>query len=153
MSLLSFDNWYEIATHCYAWHHVLYFVSREFRCIVLRLSRPISNYLQLKLACCQERLLDIMLCRNKFNWNHGLPYACATGNVTLVDYLVSYRSAEDLDLGFPDACESGNFKLVKYLVDRGATCIAYGIMRAKKHGHTDIIQYLTKLGTQRIKFR
>lgn len=79
-------------------------------------------------------------------WDLCLEYACASGNMLVVNYAID-NGATDFNLGLSAACEHGHAKIVKRMIKKGANIRdRSSIYSACEAGHIEIVKLLEKLG-------
>lgn len=85
----------------------------------------------------------------KDHMNLYINNACKSGNMELVDYLITICEQYKLCLfssGLTGACIGGHFKIAKLMIEKGAHCESYMISHACKSGNIKIVELLLSQG-------
>ncbi len=77
--------------------------------------------------------------------NTCLRYACSSGSIEVVKFMTS-RGSNWYELGLCYACKSANHQMIDLMIDYGATDLNNALTYAYKGGSYETIKYLTALG-------
>lgn len=103
-------------------------------------------------VACEKGFIDIvkLLIDNGAKIEECLKYACKSGNLNLVKYLIEQKEVdvnEDNTLSLCYACKYNYIEIVKYLIEKNANIDdSYAMINACLHGYDDIVQLLIDNG-------